>query len=722
MGEREATSRHGSGDLLACDIVMAGGVTSGIIYPGAVATIARRYSFHCIGGTSVGAIAAAVTAAAEYGRRTGANTAAFDQISALSKSLGETARDGHSRLLHLFTPDGDTKALFAVLTPLISRGGVFRKIAGILTVALSDWRIALAATIAAVVGGSVVAGLAFEGHAILALLAAVAAAALVVVVLVLTFIFVLRQRWLPAWRTNGYGICTGSASPGLKAAEGQAEYQGLTPWMHGAIQAAAGRTTQEKPLTFGDLWGTADPAAPRSIDLSMIASDISRNRSVQLPFLETPSPLYVETDVLKRYFPEAVAKWMIARCGEYDERIEKRANVIRLPKPQHLPVVFGARLSLSFPVLLSAVPLMTPDFAERKSRDGAIPLRHVWFSDGGLTSNFPIHFFDSPIPSRPTFCLNLVDFDAESPKAQTADAEREEPDDWPGAVSDKDQTKPIAKPRAVERTAARRPDAVPSGDPQPGHDVWGFVSMATGNRLAPVPFTAFDTGPGTGLVSFLMTLINTARFWSDNQLLVAPGVRDRVVHVALRDDEGGLNLDMDKKIISDLDLRGRAAGLLISARFDPLCTTDPETGQSNRQVFAKHRWVRFRNFMAAFEDLSRRFAIARRESDAAARQRGELLLDAMIEGKAWERLGYPAPAGARPYFSKATDDLEQLALWMADAQRANSSSTFDHPRPSGTDHARLPAGAAPRPKMRIRLRPLVDNDPRAENADLPERS
>jgi hypothetical protein len=35
--------------LLPCDIVMAGGVTSGIIYPGAIAMIARRYSFPSIG-------------------------------------------------------------------------------------------------------------------------------------------------------------------------------------------------------------------------------------------------------------------------------------------------------------------------------------------------------------------------------------------------------------------------------------------------------------------------------------------------------------------------------------------------------------------------------------------------------------------------------------------------------------------------------------------------
>jgi predicted acylesterase/phospholipase RssA len=82
--------------LLPCDIVVAGGVTSGIIYPGAVAMIARRYSFHCIGGTSVGAIAAAATAAAEYGRRTGSNPRAFDQIAVVPASLGEVARDGPS--------------------------------------------------------------------------------------------------------------------------------------------------------------------------------------------------------------------------------------------------------------------------------------------------------------------------------------------------------------------------------------------------------------------------------------------------------------------------------------------------------------------------------------------------------------------------------------------------------------------------------------------------
>ena len=51
---------------------------------------------------SVGAIAA--TRPAEYGRRTGRNPNAFEQVAALPKSLGDAADDGHSRLIHLITP------------------------------------------------------------------------------------------------------------------------------------------------------------------------------------------------------------------------------------------------------------------------------------------------------------------------------------------------------------------------------------------------------------------------------------------------------------------------------------------------------------------------------------------------------------------------------------------------------------------------------------------
>ncbi|PSH55452.1 hypothetical protein CU100_22655 [Phyllobacterium endophyticum] len=725
---QEGTDAKKSTGLLECDIVMAGGVTSGIIYPGAVAMIARRYSFRSIGGTSVGAIAAAVTAAAEYGRRTGGHSTAFDEVGRLSKSLGDVAGDGHSRLFHLFTPEEATKPLLSLVTPIFGGGGALKKALTVINVTLAAWQFALPVAIVALAGIYLVSFLLSEGHPVIAMIAIAASFALIAVTWLVALILILRNRWLVSWRDNYYGICTGSRSGTLEAEAGKLRFEGLTPWMHRTVQAAAGRGLDDSPLTFGDLWSAPlvqggasrqnpDPSAPRSIELAMIASDISRNRTAQIPFLETPSPLYVEKAVLHDFLPGSVAKWMVAHAGTYDRRIEQRDDVIRLPLPQDLPIVFGARLSLSFPVLLASMPLMTPDFA-KASKGEPVPLRRVWFCDGGLTSNFPIHFFDSPIPSRPTFCLNLIDFDAEAPNVHTPETDTPETDnEGQDKVAD-EVSKPIAKPRASERTAANRPDAASARDPGPGDKVWGFISMSKGNRITPIPFTAFDIAPGSGLMAFLKTLLNTARFWSDNQMLIAPGVRERIVNVALRDDEGGLNLDMTSEMIADLDLRGRAAGLLIATRFDSSATTDPETGSHNQPIFANHRWIRFRNFMAAFEDLSRRFALSRRKSDAAASARKETLLNRMIMGKAKEKIGYPAPAAARPFYRQTTDDFEQLALQMAKATRENPHATFDAPRPPA-GAPKTVAGMAPRPKMRLRLRPLADNDPRDETAELP---
>jgi hypothetical protein len=48
-----------------CDVIMKGGITSGVVYPLALTELARQFPLSRVGGTSAGAIAAA--AAAEYG-------------------------------------------------------------------------------------------------------------------------------------------------------------------------------------------------------------------------------------------------------------------------------------------------------------------------------------------------------------------------------------------------------------------------------------------------------------------------------------------------------------------------------------------------------------------------------------------------------------------------------------------------------------------------------
>ena len=73
-------AQDNTGRNLDCDLIMKGGVTSGIVYPGAIGAIAHRYRLRSIGGTSAGAIAAAAAAAMEYGLRSGRNAQAREQM------------------------------------------------------------------------------------------------------------------------------------------------------------------------------------------------------------------------------------------------------------------------------------------------------------------------------------------------------------------------------------------------------------------------------------------------------------------------------------------------------------------------------------------------------------------------------------------------------------------------------------------------------------------
>ena len=71
-----------------CDIVMKGGVTSGIVYPPALLELQETYRFNSIGGTSAGAVAGL-----SPNRPTAtATTAAMSATSAASRTRERRAR------------------------------------------------------------------------------------------------------------------------------------------------------------------------------------------------------------------------------------------------------------------------------------------------------------------------------------------------------------------------------------------------------------------------------------------------------------------------------------------------------------------------------------------------------------------------------------------------------------------------------------------------------
>jgi hypothetical protein len=115
---------------LQCDLVMRGGIASGLVYPRAIAKLAETHDFRSIGGTSVGAIAAAGTAAAAWGTKVGQDHFQT-RLKHLPEELSEI-RDGKTVLERLFQPQPGTRRLFRVLMAGLRHENKFLKVARII--------------------------------------------------------------------------------------------------------------------------------------------------------------------------------------------------------------------------------------------------------------------------------------------------------------------------------------------------------------------------------------------------------------------------------------------------------------------------------------------------------------------------------------------------------------------------------------------------------------
>jgi predicted acylesterase/phospholipase RssA len=467
---------------------MKGGITSGVVYPLAVCRLAEHFRLQQIGGTSAGAIAAAAAAASEYGRREKTGDG-FEALEGLPEWLGATSGGSEdSNLFHLFQPTEKTRGLFALVVAAISHPK--QTVAfEILLSALANARLwALAGAVPGVAlfvllflvlsgqGGILVAVTLVIGLLGSLVLAGIGALALVAVML--------YRSAAKALAENGFGICNGLRPE----AAGNDAPPALTEWLHEFIGKASGKEV----LTFGDLWVGAD--GPRQLDLSMVTTCLTLGRPYRLPF-DLTDGFFFEPSELRRYFPEDIVRHMIEHASGNEQD-----GLLPLPAPQDLPIVFAARLSLSFPILLSTVPL------HRVSVDqGNMTFLRCHFSDGGICSNFPIHFFDSALPRWPTFGVNLA-----------------------GSI--------------VE-----------------GVDVW----MPDSNEGLP----AGPTRIVKNLQAFAGAIRGAAQNWHDNSYIEMPGYRDRIVHIRFGEGEGGLNLNMPARLIETLSDRGDRAGRKLVARF-----------------------------------------------------------------------------------------------------------------------------------------------------------
>ena len=346
---------------------------------------------------------------------------------------------------------------------------------------------------------------------------------------------------LPALRElpqNGFGLCTG-----LPESDDKAPDEALTNWLthyfdrlsgqQAFCAQQAGAVECEKPLTFGDL-------RAHGIDLQVMTTCLSMARPFRLPFRDDDqvrenNQFHFREDEFARLFPRRVVVWMRAhqRPGE-DERHD---GYLRMPMPDDLPVIVAVRMSLSFPLLLSAVPLHAVDYRKREKK-----LERCWFTDGGISSNFPIHFFDAALPPRPTFGLDLGPTDG-------ADEQR------------------VRFPRN-------------NGDA----------------RLA--YWRRFPQSGLPALRGFLAQLSNVAKDWNHETLSLMPGFRDRIGLIQLTREEGGLNLTMPTERIERLTRYGREAGQQFVLRFgDPACW--PPGAKASPMNWENHQIIRLRLLLAS---------------------------------------------------------------------------------------------------------------------------
>lgn len=705
-----------------CDVVLDGGVINGVVYPGFLIELARKFRFRSLGGTSVGAIAAALAAACEYNRRYGSNNGFNEGLAKMPGELADWVNEAEkiTRIRSLFQPDPTVRPIFNWFVDLL--GGRLNNInamvaeelerikataltgqvnkADSLSYELPDKPWSIARLICRVwlktmhhLGPNIFEMLLW---ALLAFVCVVIVNPLsvfwqvvlpqyffLVGALVVSPLLCFSKQIYMLIRLPGSGACSGMRSE-------KSPNQGLSEWLHEGVQKAANMPLH-KPLTFSNLWaapngpkGATDNSEPKSIDLRMITTCLSHGRIYELPLTDNSLTLMFKLSEFKPYFPTEVIDHLrrvskrlsFDSCAllqkKYDERIaaiDRTTNkgLVKLSKlkllasridpifsaPEDvdsglndpdirelpsadLPIVVAARFSMSCPMLFQNLPLIGFNF-DTDFED--LDFVRLWFSDGGIGSNFPIHLFDKSIPRWPSFGLKILD---DPPRLNSQD-------------------KPIKT-------------YIPFAHKDGSDD----------NLLYPRDrgaFTIVKSPPSfSNFIKLLFSIYTSAKDGHDQSFLRMPDVRNRVVRIYMNNRAGNmLNLKIEPKQIIDLALivgaeGGRNAALAyLGQQQNPRYATWVNSWQD-------HRWVRFNLLTQGLRSYLKGFTTAVNSVGLPETTDGNSLIDQIMQASS------TPPLRSRPLMrdeivlTQAQSD-ELLAIVKSISALENQLHALDLPQP-----------------------------------------
>lgn len=637
-----------------CDLVMTGGVASGVVYPWAIVELARHYHFRQIGGSSVGAMAAALAAAAEYGRRCG-HRDAFEPLRRAPEQLGETLPEGGTRMLSLFQPNVPGQRLLQLFLAALpsTRGGAEAQPPPLpppATATATETATAHATGTGAAKAppprtlrqrllhavwqcyGPVLRHAAIDGAGTAVMAAAVLTAwdtrlspgqtvgAAVAGVLATALwaawglLQALRHDLEQGLIEHDYGLCHGAAvgADADPERERLRDRPGLTDWLHDGIQRSAGLLPQDPPLTFADLWrapllpGSAerggDAPGQRAIDLRMLTSSLSHMRPYALPHLDGSSRLFFSPREWQPYLPPPVWRWLVAHARPYQRRHAGEPDPAQAVSvgaggpPEPLLELPGADL----PLVVAA----------------------------RLSLSYPLLFAAVP--------LYAIDYAQPGPQARNASARAQ------------------AEPRGFTRTwfsdgglcsnfpihlfdaaLPRRPTFGLWLDQRdiyyPDEAVWLPRALVDGMGDSWSRFDAHDRsfrlqgrvpGPWARLGRAALALLSTTKDWGDRMAMRMPHTRHRVARLFLRSGEGQLNIAMPRAtILAMAHHYGTQAGLAFVERWVGA------PGQPPRFDWQRQRWLRLRSLLPALQRQLRGLALSA-QGDALTGGVGELLQQA----------------------------------------------------------------------------------------------